>query len=108
MRSILSNVITSRLTAPLLLPRQSHSHSSLRSNRSRHRPPRFVRIRRTLLSLCASLLLVTFPEAAEASFLLRVRDVDNTHRQLRESVCPPQRSPESMNVCDVHARPGTP
>jgi len=50
----------------------------------------------------------SFLEATEAPLLFRVNDVDYLHRQPRKTVNTSQRSPEGMNVCDVHARPRAP
>ena len=93
------------------LPRNRHSHNRFDSNhtlrkergaaRRTHRTPRILRgDEASLLSLS--------PEPAEVPFLLRVRDVDHTHRQLGESVSASQGSPEGVDVCHVHPRASTP
>jgi len=53
----------------------------------------------------SNLLLMSLPEASEAAFFLRMRDVDDFHGQPCEPVRASERPPEGMHVGYIH--PGT-
>src|SRR6267143_1309140 len=62
-------------------------------------------VRRTPRRSEYSFVGLLFPETTEADFLLRVDEVNRSHRQLCEAVCPANRTTQRARVAHVHPAP---
>src|SRR5713101_7836550 len=77
-----------------------------RSSNTLRRARRFRRLRYRRNIPCTTSGLSFLPpvlEAPEAHFLLRVDEVDGPHRQLRETSCAPDCSPQRLGIGDAHS-----